>query len=500
MFKRRFAILLAALMLASLPSCSGSDGESPETGTKQDASSETDAAARTDANDVDFSSMSFIERIRHTTSAIDDNLPEKSYDGASFKIYSSNTSMPEELTGEALNDAQYTQKTTIEERFDVKVEYILSEWVNNWDGYVGGMQALFFAGDYFADLIQNWNTSTAGFVTQNFYTDLSQFSCIDTSKPWFFGDEMELYSYQGHMYVATGFMNTENVFNGMTAILYNKNIGNQYNVENLYDVVRGGRWTLDYVTTLCSDFYHDVNGDGSRDANDIYGLSYASAGSWMCTLATLGVPQIDKDAEGNLFMSVYGNAEKAQSIMDGMTNLTVQQGANAVSDWDLDNFLSGNALLGAYDLGQLSGLRDAEFDYGVLPPWKADETQPDYYTSYLPNPWSIPNSSPDPERAAILMTAYAAEGYKQVIPVCYENTIKTKYSTDEESGEMVDLMLNNVRADGMFLYGTSSYIYNLWNYMRSNQGFGSYWASQQKALESTFNQTIDALDAMLEKE
>lgn len=496
MSKKLITLLLAMLLLSSTVACSG--GETAETSAADNTSSaETAAETKEDANEVDFSSMSFIERIKHTNSSIADNLPDKSYGGATFKIYSSNTIMPDELTGEALNDAQYAQKTTIEERFDVKVEYIQSEWVNNWDGYVGGMQALFFAGDYFADIIQNWNTSTAGFVTQGFYTDLSQFDSIDTSKPWYFGDEMELYSYKGHMYVATGFMNTENVFNGMNAILYNKTIGTQYNIENLYDVVRDGRWTLDYVTTLTSDFYIDVNGDGTRDNADIYAMNYASAGSWMCTLATLGVPQIDKDAEGNLFISVYGNAEKAQSIMDAMMTLTTQNGAIAASDWEYEIFMPGNALLGACDLSRLAQLRNANFDYGVLPPWKADEAQENYYTSYLPNPWSIPISSPDPERAAVLMTAFAAEGYKQVIPVCYENTIKTKYSTDEESGEMVDLMLNNVRADGMFLYGASSYIYNLWNYMRSNQGFGSYWTAQQKSLEKTFSDTTAAFDAMI---
>ena len=94
---------------------------------------------------------------------------------------------------------------------------------------------------------------------------------------------------------------------------------------------------------------------------------------------------------------------------------------------------------------------------------------------------------------AVLLTALAAEGFKQVLPAYYENAIKSKYSTDEESGEMLDLMLNNVRSDGMFLYGDSGYIYNLWQYMIAPQGFASFWKSKQKMMEKTMNGIMEKL-------
>ena len=74
--------------------------------------------------------------------------------------------------------------------------------------------------------------------------------------------------------------------------------------------------------------------------------------------------------------------------------------------------------------------------------------------------------------------------------------IKSKYSSDEESGEMLDLMLKNVRADGMFMYGDSSYIYNLWGYTAAPQGFGSYWKAKQRVLEKTMNNILEGIASL----
>ena len=197
-------------------------------------------------------------------------------------------------------------------------------------------------------------------------------------------------------------------------------------------------------------------------------------------------------------LTVVSNAERAETLMDAMKELTESDGARSVSDWGTEQFDSGHALFTVYSLSKLTAMRDGEFDYGILPTWKADEAQEAYYASYLPYPWAIAACAEDKDMCAVLMTAIAAEGFKQVLPAYYENAIKSKYSTDEESGEMLDLMLQNVRSDGMFIYGDSSYIYNLWQYMISNQGFGSYWKAKAKMLQKTLESTAEKMAALAE--
>ena len=491
----RIGSLLLALLLL-LGSCASKPEETPQ-GTSAEPAPETTADSGEDADGIDFSALSFIDRVKYANAAVSDNLPENDYGGKTLLVYGVTMPFPDEMNGELVNDAQYAQKLAVEDRFNVEIRYNKSEFTD-WDQYVNSVRGFFMAGDHFTDLMINWNTSTAGFVVQGFFEDLSKYEVIDTTKPWYFGDEMELYGYNGHEYVATGMMEATVMMEGVSAVFFNKKIRTDYGLDDFYTVVREGRWTLDYVKSVTADFYYDLNGNTQKDDDDLYGLSYARAASWMVTPATLGIPQISKDDEGNPTLTVVSNAERAETLMDSMKELTESDGARSVSDWGTEQFDSGHALFTAYSLSKLTTMRDGEVDYGILPTWKADEAQEAYYASYLPYPWAIAACAEDKDMCAVLMTAIAAEGFKQVLPAYYENAIKSKYSTDEERGEMLDLMLQNVRSDGMFIYGDSSYIYNLWQYMTSNQGFGSYWKAKAKMLQKTLESTAEKMAALAE--
>ena len=56
------------------------------------------------------------------------------------------------------------------------------------------------------------------------------------------------------------------------AILFNKELHAQYNLENLYQMVYDGRWTLDQFAQLCKTVTEDMNQDSVMDQNDRYGL------------------------------------------------------------------------------------------------------------------------------------------------------------------------------------------------------------------------------------
>lgn len=495
--KRIAALLIALVIAGSAVSCS-EVADADDTGNAAGKETAADNSTSSEDEAINFADMDFIERIKHMGSAIEDNIPVNDYQGRTVIIYGA-LNMGTELDGETLNDAQYYQKMAIEERYNVKIEYVEPGW-SDFDQYVSGINSYFLAGEYFADIIQNWNTATAGFIRSGYYKDLSGFDYIDLTKPWFFGDEMNTYTISGHTFIATGFMNTAAVFNAMNAVIFNKAVAENINTENLYNVVREGRWTLDYVDKLCADIYIDDNGDGMRDEDDIYALDHAVAGSWMNTFAILGIPQISINEEGKPVLTMYTQAEKCQSILDKLREIIQQPGSISTSDWNLDIFMKGNALMGVCNLSSLSALRDSNFEYGVLPPWKASENQKDYYTSYLPEPWCIPITCPDTDCASVILAAYAMEGYKKVLPECYESVIKVKYSSDEDSGEMIDLMLNNVRADGMFIYGDSSYIYNMMAYLKASNGYGSFWAAKQTYLENMLEESVTQITEAVEKQ
>ncbi|MBQ7982777.1 MAG: hypothetical protein IJ302_04360 [Clostridia bacterium] len=150
-------------------------------------------------------------------------------------------------------------------------------------------------------------------------------------------------------------------------------------------------------------------------------------------------------------------------------------------------------------LNDMNRMKDAEFEYGVLPRFKLDENQETYNTTALIDPWAIPTSAVSGERAAIIMTAFAAEGYKQVLPVCYETTIKTKNVVDEESGEMIDLMMKNVRGEPMFYFhDTNKFAYHnlVAKYVASNKGYASFAESQKKVITAAIENIVAGYEAL----
>ena len=496
-------LLVSLLVLSSYASCSkpesthagsSQDQTQPDQQTTEPSKSEENEIGES-VNDIDFTNLSFIDRLKYTNSLISDDLPEITYDGKSFGIMGIN--FPDEINGEVLNDSLFAQKTTIEERFNVKLEYVTHN-SNTWDGYIAEVNSWFNAGEDFAGLIENNNAATSGFAVKGYFDDLSKYPVIDTSKPWYFKDEMDLYGYKGHYYVATGTMNARTVMNAIHVTFFNKSIQQEYGMDDFYQVVRDGGWTLDYVKKIVSDFYFDLDGDGTKNESDLYGLSYATLGSWMVELPALGIPQISKDPDGIPTLSAVSDAEHVETVMDSLKELTEMEGSRCVDEWAVTAFDTGKALFAVRELQYMNVFRDGnlELDFGILPPFKADEYQAHYYTSYLPCPFAIPITHEDKDMSAILLTALAAEGFKQVLPAYYQTAIKTKYSTDEQSGEMLDLMLKNIRADGIMIYADDSSLYNLNQFLTSGQGFASYWKSKEKTMKKLMEKNMNSIAAL----
>ena len=497
-FKKANAVYAALALLCALTAVSCADeAKTPvETGTQSPAEQTTSADTA-----IDFSSMSFLEKMQYSNAQLDDKLPEKDYGGETFTVWirASDTEhvMATEENGEIFNDASYGQKRTIEERFGLNLNYF--NYGGDWTESMKRFNTSLMSGDYFADLVENWNATTPSSIAQGFYLDISGQSAIDTSMPWYFADEMETAAYLGKQYSAVGFMNPKTVFNEITCIFFNKDLANNYDIEDLYQVVRDGRWTLDYAMDICKDFYYDLNGDNAYDLGDLYGFVSDPLNCWYHGFAELGIPLLSLDDDGSYSISLFDQPEKCQVILDKLrefqnldSNMYNVKKHGMIYD---EMFGLGNSLIAISSLKNLDRLDNVSFSYGVLPRFKADEAQEHYYTTALNNPWSVPVSTKSLERSAILMTAFAAEGYKQVVPVLYEQSIKTKNVVDEESGEMIDLMLQNFRGEPLFYYTDMNKFAHhtlMEQYLTSKKGYGSFTASIEKKMRTTIEKILEA--------
>ena len=98
-------------------------------------------------------------------------------------------------------------------------------------------------------------------------------------------------------------------------------------------------------------------------------------------------------------------------------------------------------------------MRSMETDFGIIPMPKHDDTQDRYYTCVLENMTvlGIPTSVKDPELSGLVLEMLAEEGYKSVVPTYFEKALGAKYVRDEQSNEMLDLILDTVWFDFAYL-------------------------------------------------
>ena len=95
-----------------------------------------------------------------------------------------------------------------------------------------------------------------------------------------------------------------------------------------------------------------------------------------------------------------------------------------------------------------------ETDFGILPLPKYDEAQEDYITFVNPagSCLTVPITVASVERSGIVLEAMASESYRYLTPAYYNTALQQKYTRDNESAEMLDLLLQNRVYDLAMIY------------------------------------------------
>ena len=145
-------------------------------------------------------------------------------------------------------------------------------------------------------------------------------------------------------------------------------------------------------------------------------------------------------------------------------------------------------------------LRGMETDFGIIPCPKLDKAQEKYITYNEPNAGtgiSIPRTAGNPERTGMILEDLSAESRYTLQPAYYEINLRGKYARDDESQEMIDIILSNTAHD-------IGYIYNFGNYAaltchRYGRDMKVEWVSKFEASEVKMQNDINKLIEAVEK-
>jgi len=351
----------------------------------------------------------------------------------------------EELTGEALNDAQYNTISTTSETLDVVIEeYLIDE------GYpaTNTIRSIVAAGD---DVIQVANLYCAAapvMLLDGYALDYNNVPHIDLTKSYWDQSVNKSLVLGDMRYAAIGDLSITT--HDLTFILlFSKEQISQNALESPYDLVNEGKWTMDKMQEMMEAVTVDTNGDGSFTAEDNYGylgtLKNVLPSFWIGA----GEITIDLNHEGIPEMSMKD--ERFVTIIDRIFTMTYDNNARFLSrqgeDVNQENiqmFQENKGLFMDCSMFWVGALRDMETDFGIIPYPMYDEAQGEYYARvsyFMPPIIPITNQNLELTGAVLEMTNYLAK--QSITPAYYDISLKGKYSRDEESVAMLDLIFDH---------------------------------------------------------
>ena len=138
-------------------------------------------------------------------------------------------------------------------------------------------------------------------------------------------------------------------------------------------------------------------------------------------------------------------------------------------------------------------MRDMTGDYGIIPYPLYDENQKDYITYNLGTAYmSVLLSAKNPEMSAVMLEALNAENWKNVIPAYLDTALKGKYSRDEKTAGMIDLVNSASYFDFAFVNastGTATWVG--WNLLNGDENIASKYESARVSLDTKLENLLE---------
>ena len=143
----------------------------------------------------------------------------------------------------------------------------------------------------------------------------------------------------------------------------------------------------------------------------------------------------------------------------------------------------------------LARFRDMEMDFGVLPMPKYTDEQNGYVSMVcdFPSALVLPAYCMDTEFTGFMVEAINAKSSETVRPTYVDKCLMYKYSRDEESGGMLDIILKTMYYDPAYIYGWGGLTNNIGMLASKNYDvLASYTKSFENSLKKELENCVKA--------
>ena len=443
--KKLLAALLAGLMLVPLASCAtATEGEDTK-------NASTQAATEAETEDPNYLC----------------ELPDElNYGGTEVNImYVKKDGRADELPCEKLglgtiSDAVYERNITVENYLGVKLSYVEEDD----DGTASTtLKTTVQAGDSSVEIASIGSYYALNNAIQGCHLNLSGLTYMDTSKHYWSQEYNEITTFTSDnlQFLATS-PAALSLFRLAYLTIYNRDLFAERNITDLYEVVKQGKWTLDYQYGIVANEYVDSDGNGKVSEDDFFGFITGDTISVDAYTVASGIRFISRDENGE-WVATEGLNDSVISMSEKVSALYNVQGTFVYQGTDHDDigkysiiekFAEQEGLMATTQFLSIERRIDslADVGYSIVPMPKLSENQSNYYT-YVQDQISgfgISAAVGDEGRQEMLgalMEAIAYYSYKLVRPAYYDYTLSLRFMQDPQSGEILDMMFETVSFD-----------------------------------------------------
>lgn len=453
-----------------------------------------------DSSDISTDKIEKAETTDSETQAIAtilDTLPRDDFGGATITCLARSDSWWQltrlsstEINGEVINDAIYNRNLDFESRYNVilNIEEIP-------DSLVSPVRQTVLAGDNTYDFVLPNLSDSAVLAGEDLFFDLNSVDTIDFTNPAWDQNAVDFYSIANKLYYGVSDISLGK--NECAWIyMFNKRLIDDFNLEDPYQLVRDNKWTFDKTLEMMQVASADLNGNGTVDyTEDMFGLQTHDV-NYYALLISAGQVLTAKDGDDlpymntltDKFVEVY---DKIKEDFNDTTQTIMEQGSEPFLTGP---FVSGRALLCGQVLACVRLARGMEDDFGIIPTPLFDENQSQYYTYVIPYDVfaaSIPVTANSKDKSGTAIQAMAILSNYYVTPAYYDITITGKGFRDEDSEEMLDIILKSTVYDLARMYNWGSFASNLPADLKKQSDFASSYAKRETAINKALQKTID---------
>ena len=395
-----------------------------------------------------------------------DNLPELDFKGETINLLVWDDVEHEEfeiayenLSGDIVEQSIYDRNAKVSERLKVTLNFIRQDGdsgnLEKWNNYVHTSVSV-NAREF--DILAGYSLSIAANAANGYLFNMLDSECeyLNFEQPWWSKLLLEQATFGDSLYFASGDI-SRNALEMMYVCYANTQLLDKHNLENPQNFVASGDWTYDKFIEMCNGVYED-DGDGvkdcTKDEGDVFG--YITSGihtdPWFYGS---GATICERDDEGKIVVSEsFKKGERVINTLTKLKGLLVDSndGIYTSSVTHQTAFGQGRSLFmmeRARVSHKVLAANYGETEFVILPCPKYDKEQENYIT-VMGNPftlYAIASDIQEPSRASAVIECFASEGYRIVTPAVFELSLKTRYVDDPISGQMYDIIRENITYD-----------------------------------------------------